>query len=74
MLPAPLLSVLLDQDLVELSSTASDGASRKVCYLSQSLLSLGCSVSDEGGVVLHALEVRVKLESPSSRTCSLIAM
>jgi hypothetical protein len=65
-MPCPPISILLDQELVETSSVTQDGASRKDCHVSQSLFAIACSVSGDEGVVLHPLNVRVALASPSS--------
>jgi hypothetical protein len=64
-LPAPLISIMMDQEIVESSETSVDGAAKKKSTIFQTLFSLACSATDEG-ICLHPFDVCVELDSPSS--------
>ena len=64
-LPIPPLGVLLDQQLIETSTTTSDGVSKKTAYLQQNIFSTACTVDDDK-LTLHPIDIRVKLASPNS--------
>jgi hypothetical protein len=63
-LPAPPVSIMLDQQLIETSSATSDGEKKKISYLEQSLFAIGCCMDD--GPTLVPLDISVKLDSPSA--------
>lgn len=73
--PAPPLSVLGDQNLIETASRTSDGEKMKQAHTEQELFGICCSVGDEG-LTLYGLDVTVQLDTPTSgkslwRTCWL---
>ena len=67
--PAPPLSIRLQQELVETSTTTSDGAPKKKSYLEQVLFALSCTMNDQG-VMLVPLEIHTRLDTPASSKSS----
>jgi len=63
LLPAPPISVLIDQDVVETAQSTSDGTNKQSSFIDQSLFSLSCSISTNGPVLLP-LDVSIKLDNP----------
>lgn len=66
MLQAPPISILIDQEVIETSTTTSDGMNKKSSYIDQALFSLSCSIDDKDGPVLLPLDVNVKLDTPTA--------
>ena len=64
-LPAPPVSLLLDQQLVEKSSVTTDGERIKQAYTEQELFGISCSVNGEA-LTLYGTEMKVQLDTPSS--------
>lgn len=56
---------MVDQQLVETSTTTSDGVSKIASYMEQTLFCVVCSVT-ETSLTLLPLEINVKLDSPTS--------
>lgn len=63
LLPAPPISVLVDQDVVETAQSTSDGMNKQSSFIIQALFSLSCSISTNGPILLP-LDVNVKLDNP----------
>jgi hypothetical protein len=63
LLPAPPLSVLLDQQLIENELHSLDGEKKKTSYLEQQLFGVACS-STPDALTLYPLDMSVVLESP----------
>jgi hypothetical protein len=64
-LSCPPISILLDQEIIETSTTTSDGVSKRTAYLEQSLFAIGCGVGDDG-LTLYSFEVNLELRSPTT--------
>lgn len=73
-LSVPPLAIVLDQQMIQRSTNSSDGESKKKNLLEKQLFALCCSV-DEFALTIHALDVNVVVDSPSSlplrEMCSL---
>jgi hypothetical protein len=65
LLGAPPVSILMGQELVEISVMKTDGVSTKTSYIDQSLFSLACAASDDA-LSLFPFDISVKLESPTA--------
>jgi hypothetical protein len=59
---------MLDQQLIETSTTTSDGEKKKASYLEQSHFAVACSMDD--ALTLFPLDIDVKLDSPSAGKCA----
>jgi hypothetical protein len=64
-IPVPPLSILVDQRLVEKSSTTADGEKKKQAHTEQELFGISCSVNGDA-LTLYATELKVHLEFPSA--------
>jgi hypothetical protein len=64
-LPAPPVSLLVDQQLVEKSSVTTDGEKKKQAYTEQELFGISCSV-DGDALTLYGTEMKVQLDTPSA--------
>eukprot|EP00980_Cylindrotheca_fusiformis_P012669 scaffold3103_cov136-Cylindrotheca_fusiformis.AAC.7 len=64
-LPAPPLSLLIDQQFVETTERTSDGDKTQTIYTEQELFGTCCSV-DDLALTMYGLKVNVKLDTPSS--------
>jgi hypothetical protein len=67
LIPAPALSVLLDQQLIEKESQSLDGEKKKTSYLEQQLFGVGCS-STPDALTLYPLDMSVVLDNPVAGT------
>mgnify|MGYP005845856475 CR=1 FL=1 len=67
LLPAPLLSILLDHRLIENETRTTDGEKKKTSYIEQQLFAIGCSATDQG-LTLYPMDVTVHLDTPISGT------
>ncbi|CAB9497839.1 expressed unknown protein [Seminavis robusta] len=65
LLPAPPVSVLMDQQLIENESKSVDGEKKKTSYIQQQLFGVGCSSTPEA-LTLYPLDLSVTLDSPIS--------
>lgn len=65
LLNAPPVGLVLDQQMVETSSTTMDGVTKKKNHIKQSMFALSCTAT-EMGVTMVPLEIEVVLESPGS--------
>ena len=65
LLNAPLLTVLMDQQLIENETKRADGEKVKTSYIEQQLFSVGCSATADG-LTLYALDVAVHLDTPTA--------
>ena len=65
MLQAPPISILVDQETVEISTATSDGTNKKTSFIEQSLFSLSCAVKEDGPVLLP-FDVNVNLDTPTA--------
>jgi hypothetical protein len=73
-LPAPPVSVLVDQQLVEKSSVTTDGEKKKQAYTEQELFGISCSV-DGDALTLYGTEMKVLLDTPSAgRFCTFFSV
>jgi len=66
LLPVPPVSVLIDHQLVDTSHTTSDGVTKKISYLDQTLFGAMCSVDKVEGLTLFPLDIRIRLDSPAA--------
>jgi hypothetical protein len=64
-LPAPPLSILVDQNLVETTSRTSDGEKIKHAHTEQELFGV-CCTTDEAALTLYGTTMFVRLDSPIS--------
>ena len=66
-LPAPPVSLLVDQQLIEKSSVTTDGEKKKQAYTEQELFGISCSVNADA-LTLYGTEMKVLLDTPSAGT------
>eukprot|EP00977_Amphora_coffeiformis_P009015 scaffold2043_cov166-Amphora_coffeaeformis.AAC.14 len=65
LLNAPPLGIVLDQEVVEISSTFMDGVSKTKSHIKQSMFALSCTATEKG-VTIVPMEIEVELDSPGS--------
>jgi hypothetical protein len=71
-LPAPPVSLLVDQQLVEKNSVTTDGEKKKQAYTEQELFGISCSV-DGDALTLYGTEMKVLLDTPNAgKFCNLL--
>lgn len=64
-IPAPPVSVVLDQKVVQTDSVSNEGEKKKNAYLERDLFALWCSAADDG-IRLYGAKVKVHLDTPYS--------
>jgi hypothetical protein len=79
-LNAPPISILLDQQLLEMSmehSTSDVTRNKKVTYIEQSLLGIGCTVDKSTPLTLFPFHITIKLDSitstPQRKDCTALS-
>jgi hypothetical protein len=65
--PAPPVSILLDQRLVDTSTTTSDGVTKRGSYLEQNLFAVACC-ANESTLTLVPFDILAKRDSPMATT------
>jgi hypothetical protein len=70
-LPAPPLSLLIDQQFIETTERTSDGDKTQKIYTEQEFFGTCCSV-DDSALTLYGITVKMKLDTPSSRKLNFI--
>ena len=65
LLNVPPVGIVLDQQMVETSSTFMDGVTKKKSHINQSLFALSCTATEKG-VTIVPMEIEVVLDSPGS--------
>ena len=68
LLPAPPVSVVLDQRMIQKALVASDGEKRKQSILEKDLFAVSCTVTDDA-VTLCGFDVTIQMDSPTSSKC-----
>lgn len=65
LLNAPPVGIVLDQEMVETSSTFMDGVTKKKSHIKQSMFALSCTATEKG-VTMVPMEIEIVLDSPGS--------